>query len=54
MGGREKERQMAAVWTEDCVAHMIDSHSKHYFVKKSYCKQHFFMNENYRSLLMKS
>ena len=25
---------MVAVWTEDCVAHMIDSNSKQYFVKK--------------------
>ena len=34
--GREEERKMVAVWTEDCVPHMIDRNRKQYFVKKFY------------------
>ena len=32
----EEERKMVAVWTEDCVTHVIDSNNKQYFVKKFY------------------
>ena len=31
---REEERTVVAVWTEDCVAHMMDSLNKQYFYER--------------------